>query len=155
MNRSEKRALRIMLACWLLMVLMGMTYTALAQDEATPEGTPEIIIVDTPADTGVTVNIEQPPAPTAETTNAQSIFALVVLIVGAILGGGTIWVISPRIRTNIEHDPAVMDSIERKYFSGNAATRDFINKAAAEARGWLDFQQKISDGVLNDGTRLE
>lgn len=148
MNTNEKRTLRIMLACWLLLVTMGIGYDALAQDDATPEVQPEVTAAPI-APPEVVVNIETPE------TNAQSIFTIVVLIVGAILGGGTVWAISPRIRSNLENDPDAMDSLERRYHKGNPATRAFIDKAMAEARGWIDFQQKLSDGVLSDGTRLE
>lgn len=79
MKPNEKRALRMMLACWLAMVLMGMTYTALAQDEATPAPPPEVTAA--PDDSGITidnpeiVNIEQPPS--AETNDYERWFSII------------------------------------------------------------------------------
>lgn len=143
MNKSEKRTLQFMLMCLLFMIVMGMAYDALAQ-EATPEATAQPPVTEAPPD--VVVNVES--------NDAQSGLTLIYLIVGAVLGGGTVWVISPRIRTSIENDKALMDALERKYNKGNAATRAVLDKAAVEARGWLDFYDKIRDGVLNDGTQL-
>lgn len=144
MTTSEKRTLQFMLMCLLFMIVMGMAYDALAQ-EATPEATAQPPVTEAPPD--VVVNVES--------NDAQSGLTLIYLIVGAVLGGGTVWVISPRIRTSIENDKVLMDALERRYHKGNPATRAFIDKAMAEARSWIDFQQKLSDGVLNDGTRLE
>lgn len=151
---SNKTAVRKMAFCMILIVLMTAAYQALAQDDATPEVQPEATaappVTEAPPD-NITVNIEQPPA----TNEAQSLITLIAIIGGAIVGGGTVWAISPRIRSRIENDPDAMDSLERRYHKGNPATRAFIDKAMAEARGWIDFQQKLSDGVLSDGTRLE
>lgn len=74
-----------MLICWLLMVMMGMGYDALAQD-VTPEVQPE---ATAPPDTGITidnpevVNIEQPP--TDVTTSDYERWIGIVFSVGLIV----------------------------------------------------------------------
>ena len=149
MSTSETRTLRFMLMCLLFMVTIGMAYDALAQDE-TPEAQPEATAT-APLPPDVVVNVEAPAAPD---NDVQSAWNFIYIVVGVVLGGGGVWIISPRIRANIENDKTLMDSLERKYNKGNAATRAVLDKAAVEARGWLDFYDKIRDGKLNDGTQL-
>lgn len=131
-----KRLLFALLAA-LTFVLPAVAQEATPVPEATATAPDTTTVI---AENGATVNIDAP-----ETSNVSTLINLVIVIIAAIVGGGSFALIWSRIRTSKE----AKDNLERLYEGLSPTWQPTIERTLKIAEELIIFAREVTDHKEN------